>query len=326
VVFEAGKSCNDDDLDTALLDVVDHARAQIVTNSYGDLGEVFVPPSEIRQFDRISIQAAVQGIGLYFSSGDDGDESNDPDYVDENGNPGPSPSADFSASSPWVTAVGGTSLAVGNGGHVLSEQGWATGLTTYVPATKSWDTAAPGDFLYGSGGGPSRIYSEPDYQRGVVPNRTAAVGRGQSARVVPDVAMVGDPQTGMLVGQTQTFSNGVYYDEYRIGGTSLSSPLFAGVMALVDQLRGHPTGFANPTLYRAAASGAYHDINRGPRLAVARLNYVNSEDASDGIAPPSGRTIDAEVQSLRTNAGYDTMTGLGTPDGVAFLTAASRRH
>ncbi len=325
IVFEAGKSCNDDDLDTALLDVVDNARAQIVTNSYGDLGEVFVPPSEIRQFNQISVQAAIQGIGLYFSSGDDGDESADPDYVDDSGNPGPAPSADFSASSPWVTAVGGTSLEVGTVGQNLGEEGWATGLTTYDPTVKAWDTPAPGDFLYGAGGGPSRIYSEPWYQRGVVSNRTASALGGGPARVVPDVAMDADPQTGMLVGQTQTFSNGVYYDEYRVGGTSLSSPLFAGVMALVDQVRGRPTGFANPTLYRAGSLAAYNDVNRGPRVAVARVNYVNGEDASGGLTPPSGRTIDAEIQSLRTNAGYDTITGLGTPSGTRFLAAMSRR-
>jgi subtilase family serine protease len=325
LVFEGGKSCNDDDLDVALLDVVDNARAQIVTNSYGDLGEVFIPRSELRQFDQISIQAAIQGIGLYFSSGDDGDESADPDYVDDAGNPGPVPTADFSASSPWVTAEGGTSLAVGANGRTLTEEGWATGLTTYDPVAKAWDTPGPGDFLYGAGGGPSRIYSEPWYQQGAVSNRTARALGGQPARVVPDVAMVGDPQTGMLVGQTQTFSTGVSYDEFRIGGTSLSSPLFAGMMALVDQLHGRPTGFANPTLYRASRS-AYSDVSRGPRLAVARNNYVNGEDATDGLAPPSGRTIDAEVQTLRTNPGYDTITGLGTPNGLAFLAAISSRH
>ena len=65
----------------------------------------------------------------------------------------------------------------------------------------------------------------------------------------------------MLIGETQTFSNGsVRYSEYRIGGTSLSSPLMAGVMALVDQARGRPLGFANPALYALAGSRAYHDI------------------------------------------------------------------
>ena len=63
---------------------------------------------------------------------------------------------------------------------------------------------------------------------------------------MPDVAALGDPQTGLLVGQTQTFPDGAYYAEYRIGGTSLSSPIFAGLMALAQQKAGREFGFANP--------------------------------------------------------------------------------
>ena len=79
-----------------------------------------------------------------------------------------------------------------------------------------------------------------------------------SGRAVPDIAAVGDPQTGFLVGQTQTFPEGTDYDEYRIGGTSLSSPLMAGIMALADQAAGHPHGFANPLFY--AHANAFHDV------------------------------------------------------------------
>ena len=65
---------------------------------------------------------------------------------------------------------------------------------------------------------------------------------------MPDVAALADPSTGMAVGQTQTFSDGVKYDEYRIGGTSLASPLYAGMCALAVQRHG-AYGLANPTLY-----------------------------------------------------------------------------
>src|SRR5436190_6276361 len=96
--------------------------------------------------------------------------------------------------------------------------------------------------------------------------------------------MDGDPNTGMLVGRTQTFSDGVCYDEYRSGGTSLSSPLFAGVMALADQAAGHHHGFANPALYAASAS-AFRDVaGDGPNDAVARADYVNAQNATDGIS------------------------------------------
>ncbi len=84
-----------------------------------------------------------------------------------------------------------------------------------------------------------------------MPNSIATYsGTAAAARVVPDVSALGDPNTGMLVGQTQRFSNGTYYDEYRIGGTSLSSPLYAGMFALAVQKHGS-YGLANPALYAA---------------------------------------------------------------------------
>ena len=61
--------------------------------------------------------------------------------------------------------------------------------------------------------------------------------------------MDGDPTTGFLVGETQTFPDGVHYDQYRIGGTSLSAPLFSGLMAVANQLDRFDHGFVNPVLY-----------------------------------------------------------------------------
>ena len=87
--------------------------------------------------------------------------------------------------------------------------------------------------------------------------------------------MVGDPNTGMLVGQTQTFPEGVHYDEYRIGGTSLSSPLFAGVMALADDLLGHHHGFINPTLYKTL-TGTPGDHRRQARRTAPRCGSTSS--------------------------------------------------
>lgn len=82
----------------------------------------------------------------------------------------------------------------------------------------------------------SSLFAEPFYQRRAVPSALA-----QGHRASPDIAMDGDPQTGMLIGETQTFPDGrVRYSEYRIGGTSLSSPLYAGIEALADQAAGHP--------------------------------------------------------------------------------------
>src|SRR5229473_1521033 len=95
--------------------------------------------------------------------------------------------------------------------------------------------------------------------------RRASLGtmffRRRVGRAVPDVGALGDPNTGYLIGQTQTFPDGtVTYSEYRIGGTSLSSPIMAGIMAVVNEQR-HAAGkslvgFANPLFYSEAGSGA----------------------------------------------------------------------
>jgi subtilase family serine protease len=179
---------------------------------------------------------------------------------------------------------------------------------------------APGAFLYGSGGGTSMLFEQPSYQAPVVPSDLAH-SRGDTAmRVVPDISMDGDPNTGMLVGQTQKFPDGVYYDQYRIGGTSLSSPLFAGLMALADDLQGGPPhGFINPSLYQLPSStpGAITDVQH-VNAADVRVDYVNSVDAKKGLVT-SVRTFDFGGLSIHTTPGYDNTTGLGVPNGATFL-------
>jgi subtilase family serine protease len=297
ILYVGGSDCTDVALDKALNAVVANGWAQIITNSYGDLGED-IPLDEVNAFEQIVVQAAAEGIGVYFSSGDDGDEVATLGFA----------SADFSASSPWVTAVGGTSTGIDAGGSVVLETGWETGKSRLVGDT--YTPSAPGAFLYGSGGGVSALFAEPDYQQTVIP--------GASGRVVPDIAMDGDPTTGMLVGQTQKFPDGVYYDQYRIGGTSLSSPLLAGLMAVADDISGGPHGFINPLLYSTVRTGGgLRDVVHA-NAAAARVDYVNGVDAKRGTVR-SVRTFDFAGLTISTTPGYDTTTGLGVPDGTAFL-------
>jgi subtilase family serine protease len=285
------------DLDAALNHVVDRGLAQIVTNSYGFDTEL-LPPGYILPVEDTILQGVIQGIGIYFSSGDNSDESLVEGYI----------TTDWPASSPFVTAVGGTSLAVGASNKYLFETGWGTTTSSWTGT--AWSPTPPGDWLYGSGGGVSRIFAEPSYQQGVVP---AAVftAQGRTGRAVPDISAVGDPNTGYVVGETQTFPDGsVKYSEYRLGGTSLSSPLIAGIMALADQAAGQPHGFANPLFYCNA--GAFTDIlSPASTVAVVRTNFNNSVDATDGLSYRL-RTMD-QTLSLPTTSGYDDVTGLGTP-------------
>ena len=209
-----------------------------------------------------------------------------------------------------MTAVGGTSLGVGPLDNHLFEVGWGSRSTTLKHG--KWRPKPPGSFYYGSGGGTSRMFAEPDYQLGVVPNHLATRYGGR-ARVVPDISMDGDPNTGMLVGETQTFPNGkVKYGEYRIGGTSLSSPLFAGYTALANQAAGHRLGFLNPALYGLAGNSAIRDI-RPTRTPLANVvGYFNNGVNSSAGKAILLRTFDRD-SSLRTKKGYDNVTGLGSP-------------
>jgi subtilase family serine protease len=129
----------------------------------------------------------------------------------------------------------------------------------------------------------------------------------------------------MLVGQTQTFSDGAYYDEYRIGGTSLSSPLMAGIMALAQQRAGHPIGFANPALYSAysASSGFVHDVLPSTGLGVVRVDYANGENATDGLLTSLRLLGYDQVLTIHARPGYDDVTGLGSPKGTTFLDAVA---
>ncbi|HKN55469.1 MAG TPA: S53 family peptidase, partial [Amycolatopsis sp.] len=314
-IVYVGSPNNYQDLDAAMNHVVDQHLASIVTNSYGFSTEL-LPRGYVKPFNDTLIEAAATGIGVYFSSGDDADETG--------GVPANYPKAtpDWPAVSPWVTAVGGTSLGVGPNGDYLFETGWETCVSAL--ANGEWSPAPPGNFLYGSGGGTSRLFTQPAYQAGVVPNAiaTANGARPQPMRAVPDVAALGDPNTGYLIGQTQAFPDGsVKYGEYRIGGTSLASPLFAAMVALAQQQSGRTFGFANPLLYAKAGTSAFHDIRQpASPMAVARVNYNNSVDGSAGYST-SLRSLDVDaVLTIHVRDGYDDVTGVGSPNGAAFLT------
>jgi subtilase family serine protease len=311
-IVYVGSPNNYRDLDAIMNRVVDGHLADIVTNSYGYGGEA-LPAGYIKPVEDTYIQAAAEGMSLFFSSGDNGDETG--------GDPAATPTPDWSASSPWVTAVGGTSMGVTQDNARLFELGWESGTSTWNRTTSTW---GPLSYLYGGGGGTSRLFAQPAYQAGVVPNDIATYGgTAPAARVVPDVSALGDPNTGMLIGQTQRFSDGTYYDEYRIGGTSLSSPLYAGMFALAVQNHG-PYGLANPALY--AARGLSYDVTKDLRATypgAIRVNFVNGENGSDGYSYIT-RTFDwDEPLSIHVRPGYDDVTGVGSPDGTSWLDAVS---
>jgi subtilase family serine protease len=128
-------------------------------------------------------------------------------------------------------------------------------------------------------------------------------------RVIPDVSMDADPYTGFLVGATQTLPDGsTGYGENTWGGTSLASPLFAGLQADAMQLQHQPIGFANPAIYARYGSFAYDDVtNKGPGSKA-----YNDFPTADGTG--TEYAIDfGDTQILQATRGYDDVTGVGTP-------------
>ena len=292
--YYGAASCYDADFLDTFARINDEDAARVVTNSWDGV-EAGQKASTTAAYQQAFLQGAAEGISYMFSSGDDGDESLATGLVQ----------TDYPASDPYATAVGGTTTAIDSAGSLAWETGWGTMKYGLSSDGTSWD---PLGFLYGSGGGESSLFAQPAYQAGITP---------AGARGVPDVAMDADVTTGMLIGETQTFPEGVHYDQYRIGGTSLASPLFAGMTALAFQHAGGGVGLLNPTIY--ANKNAFTDVTgAGPDAGNVRVDFTNGLDGSDGILY-SVRTFDQDL-SLALNPGWDDVTGLGSPNS-GWLTA-----
>jgi subtilase family serine protease len=281
-------------LDDALNYVVQNHVADLVSNSYGFPGEEFVASTQVSLEHSLFVQAAAEGIGLYYASGDDGDNVAVGNTL--------TAQPDFPASDPLVTAVGGTSLGISAQNGYLFETAWGSSidLINYAGTTAVYGLTLPGRFRSGAGGGTSILFGQPAYQQGVVPD-ALATRNGPRMRVVPDVSAVADPYTGYAI---LTTVNGVQ-TLGDIGGTSLACPLFVGLQAIVSQDRANPIGFANPLLYRLRPA-AYHDVVPSTTLVA--------------VASPTANYLLTFEQdtSLTAAPGYDDVTGLGSPSGYLF--------
>jgi len=193
----------------------------------------------------------------------------------------------YPALSPEVTAVGGTSLYLGSDGNRTSETAWSSG-----------------------GGGISHVLAVPTYQAGVTINGTPL----GAYRASPDVAMMANPATGFAM---------YYYKGYMldVGGTSVSTPLFAGMVALANQLRSQagagPIGSSlNQAIYSIAGSSyatAFNDITSGGNGNPAYAGF----DLATGWGSPQGPTfatqLAGQARSGLTGAYYPTIDLSGTP-------------
>ena len=251
----------------AIKDVVTNHLGDVVSMSWGGPEDLFGLSGFSSQgilnypyADYYFSLGASEGITFFSSSGDTGAFD---------GTTSPTGGASFPATSPFVTAVGGTTLFVTpysgtfaslNSSAVYSgEDAWSIS-PQYVGAQIS------------SGGGYSTLFAKPSYQDGTVSG---------SVRAIPDVAADANPYTGMVV----VLEGGLYVE----GGTSLSSAMWAGMAADLDQYVGHPLGALNPYLY---------SIDQDKGLYDEAFNQVASGYNGAYQAGP----------------GYNLVTGLGSPD------------
>jgi subtilase family serine protease len=312
IVYVGAADC-ESALDDAWASAIDNHVANVITNSWTDgtddlslLGSAYV-----EFYEQYSLEAAMTGITVNFSAGDAGDNT-------DGGTDLAAKTVEFPADLPYVTGVGGTSVLIGSKGQWLGEHGWQTDYSQLTDG--AWTPTPPGVYSSGGGGGTSVLFPQPFYQKGKVPTSISEYFGGSTPmRAVPDISIVGDPNTGFEVGETQTFANGTYYDQYRIGGTSLSSPLLAGMVAVADQFTHTSLGFIDPLYYKLLDTPALHDLKAPTSpLAQVRTNYANDVDPSQGYTFEL-QTIDVQQTTIHDTPGYDDETGVGSPDGPAFF-------
>jgi subtilase family serine protease len=325
-------------LEVAFSQAVADDKAQYISDSWGAY-ELYplLTQSDVQLMTTELQLAAAQGIGAAFSSGDDGDNIEMNDVK----------AADFPASTNLATAVGGTTLDLGPHHKYVGETYWGTRLEPKTTNGDAWDAkpvsgglgpaTGPGTLAGAAGGGVSSYFAEPSWQKRAVPSKLTTqtyTSPDQEStnnvttpgRVVPDISLVADSTTGVLVGQTQTDTDGkATFSEFRIGGTSVSCPLFAGLMALaIQRHHGKSLGFVSPSLYSAyqKSRSAFRNPSLGSKLVNVRTDYSNTQDPHSGVV--FHLRLLGQLGSLKYRKGYDNSTGLGTPCGPTFVAAIDK--
>ncbi|GAB3167597.1 S53 family peptidase [Amycolatopsis stemonae] len=295
ITYYAGASCLD--LFNTLNKAVADDQVSVINNSWLYPGESSVSQAERDQLGAIAVQAAIQGQALLFASGDSGDNS------------APAAAgraeASYPASHPWVTAVGGTSVALDASNRVKFQTGWENSGNTQSGNTWTPQSDADGRFAGGAGGGVSTLYDQPDYQQGVVP---ATIAGGH--RAVPDISALADSYTGLAI----AFTTPQGYAAYSSGGTSLAAPILVGLVANAQQAHGGGRlGFLNAALYALSGKAQITDVK--PVKAgiwspyMAGFGHVTVPSASGSYL----LDLDSKPQSLQSGTGWDPVTGIGTP-------------
>ena len=294
IKFVVSQSNFSDGVDVSASYIVDHNLAPVMSTSFG-LCEAYMTPVQTAFYNALWQQAAAQGITSFVSAGDNGgagcDDPGSGNYAFGGLN------VSGLASTPYNVAVGGTEF--NEGGNYskywapVSDPTSGASALGYIPERVWNESSNDPNFvgLWAGSGGISSIYAQPDWQT-VDPSITSG------KRALPDISLTAAGHDGYLVCMFQSCSFGEYF--YVFSGTSASSPVAAGIMALVNQkLGGQPQGNANYVLYKlAGVDGVFHDTTVG----------------NNKVPDPSGMY----TVGYNAAAGFDLATGLGSFDANAL--------
>jgi subtilase family serine protease len=295
--------------------VVSNHLAQVISQSFASSENAFGSSQSLLNLRYAFKNAAVNGVTVLGSSGDDGSTNFTKSPVSQGGSLIPFPAVEWPASDPLVTGVGGTYLCTDP--LATASQPRTTDPIAGLGAkcsSSTFNAAGAAEVAWTfSGGGFSHVFSRPDYQ-GTLPAGSTTIPA--TARGVPDIAFQASSATGALVylslppdGNDSNISQTGWYD---IGGTSLSCPQWAGLVAIADQINKSKygqsgLGLINPALYKLASQPAkyaadYFDI---AHTAIAGVANDNQEDPS--------------IPGYPATQGWDPVTGLGTPNAAALI-------
>jgi len=296
--------------------VIDNGLANVISQSFGSPEDAFNNASSLENLRDAFKAAQAKGVTVLASSGDFGSSGLRKPPVAKGGSYFTDPVADWPASDPLVTSVGGTYLCTDP--FATASQPRTLGTTR-----ASRCNAFPTEFEVGwtfSGGGFSKVFPKPGYQS-ALPAGSTAIG---SMRGEPDVGLQASAGTGALVylslppdgdsGLICPGGNPCSTGWYDIGGTSLSAPQWAGLVAIADQINGGGLGLINPGLYTIGAN---------PARYAADFFDVTTGNNTDTADPPT------PVPGYPATTGWDPVTGLGTPNAarlVPDLVAAVHGH
>ncbi len=298
-----------DGVDLSEFYIINNNLADIMTESFGTC-EALASSSSINATAANAEQAAAQGISYFVSTGDSGAAGcdNPSSSLAQNSN-----SVNILASTPFNTAVGGTMFNE-NGNDAkywkaANDPSTLSSAMSYIPEDVWNESCAVGTCpsgvsanLFAGSGGTSTAFTKPAWQSGVAGIPSA------NARTLPDVSLSAAGHDPYLICITGSCATAGSISFAGIGGTSASTPSFAGIMALVVQKQGGRVGLANYTLYKLAASETYANCNGSSTSATPSSTCVFLDTTVGTNAVPG--SFPAGVY----NAGvaYDEATGLGS--------------